>query len=206
MNNNLTPIPQRMWGLRRDRRGYPIPWNVVAGKDGTPIFTVNDQGRHLQALREGRCPICGDKIPFHVKKWFVGGPRSAFDPRGCYIDLPGHYECISYSLQVCPYLSAPRYLGRVDVPNPENLPVPAVIDLTQDPNRPPLFVIQASRKVQILPGPDLLYPYVKPSGDLLGLEYWMHGKKLTPEAGEAIVRTVMGETWKAPKIKRRKKN
>ena len=39
---------------------------------------------------------------------------SAFHPDGAYIDPPLHYECMRYAMQVCPYLAAPRYAGRVD--------------------------------------------------------------------------------------------
>lgn len=204
MFDNTIPIPQRMWHLARDRRGYPVPWNVTVGKDGQAIFTVNDQHKHLQALHEGRCPICGKRMHPHVKKWFIGGPRSAFDPRGCYNDLPGHYECITYALKVCPYLAAPKYLGRVDVPNPSNLPdeVIATLDLTQDSKRPLLFVIVAALRMQV--SGDAVFPYVRPHGNLLGIEYWRHGKKLTDEEGIAIARIVLGHDWNPPKIHKRK--
>ena len=112
--------PDRVAKLPKDHRGYPIPWNVMRGEDGTAFFTVNDDRKAHRALREELCPICGERLGRW--RWFVGGPRSAFDPHGWYLDLPGHRECMHFALATCPYLAAPKYLGRVDVIHPEKLP------------------------------------------------------------------------------------
>jgi len=113
-------VPDRIARLPRDPRGFPIPWNVLRTEDGaTAFFTVNDDRKAWRALREGLCPLCGERLGRWL--WFVGGPRSAFDPSGYYIDLPGHRECMEFALRTCPYLAAPKYLGRVDVTRPEKL-------------------------------------------------------------------------------------
>lgn len=79
--------PYRIARLPKDPRGYPIPWNILRGPDGHPFFIVNDDQRHLRALVESRCPLCGERLG----RWrvFVGGPLSAFDKNGWYLDLPG---------------------------------------------------------------------------------------------------------------------
>jgi len=44
-------MPTRIARLSR-YHGYPVPWNVLRGTDGTPFFTINDDRRHCRALRE----------------------------------------------------------------------------------------------------------------------------------------------------------
>src|SRR5262245_10413652 len=111
--NSQVVMPERIARLPRDSRGYPVPWNVLVNDDGYPILTVNDQSKTVEAIVSGLCPICGGRLG--KWKWFAGGPLSAFDEHGVYIDLPCHRECIEYALQVCPYLALPKYLGRIDV-------------------------------------------------------------------------------------------
>jgi hypothetical protein len=176
MNIAIPPMPPRIARLPRDRRGYPIPWNVLKGVDDFPIFTVNDSERHLHALRAELCPICGERLGRW--RWFVGGIRSAFDPHGAYFDLPGHHECEAFALQVCPYLALPQYLGRIDVADPTKLPKDSLtlIDPTMIPERPAVFVSVASDKLEILdvqPGAVL----IAPGRPYLGHEYWRHGQR-----------------------------
>ena len=136
---------------------------MLRGSDGGAIFTVNDDRKARTALRCGFCPICGEALGRW--KWFVGGPRSAFDAHGWYLDLPGHHECIRFALATCPYLAAPRYLGRIDVPDPSKLPLEAsvLIDHTMIPERPELFVAVASSRIEVQWRDGLLAPYVRPT-------------------------------------------
>lgn len=173
--------PPRIARLPHDQRGYPIPWNVLRNDSGEPFFTVNDDRRAWRALREELCPICGERLG--KWRWFVGGPRSAFDPHGWYLDLPGHHECQQFALTVCPYLAAPKYLGRIDVAQPAKLPPEARIflDETQISDRPEVFVATASDKVEVLKREEFLQPYVRPAKPLLAYEFWRHGKKISWE-------------------------
>jgi hypothetical protein len=190
--------PARIARLEHDKRGYPIPWNVVRADDGTPFFTVNDTRKHYRALRAGLCPICGETLG--KWRWFVGGPRSAFDPHGWYLDLPGHHECMTFALAACPYLAAPKYLGRVDVANPEKLPAEhrVLIDETMDPERPEMFVAVASARTQMTrdPRPSVL---VRPIPPLLGIEYWRHGARIPEHRAMPILRGIFGAEWEPPK-------
>lgn len=188
------PVPERMQSLPLDPRGYPIPWNVLRGKDGAGIFTVNSEEKHLVALQKSLCPLCGERLG--QWKWFLGGPLSAFHPGGCYLDLPGHRDCIEYALQVCPYLALPRYIGRIDVPNPANLPlkVPFLVDQTVIPERPELFVAVASSHIEMLPNPPLL-PKVRPKKPILEYQFWRHGRKISQTEALPLIRQAMGAEW-----------
>ncbi len=190
-------LPDRIARLPTDSRGYPIPWNVLRGDDGTPFFTVNDDRKAFRAINEHRCPICGERLgKWH---WFVGGPRSAFDENGWYLDLPGHHECLTYSLTTCPYLALPKYLGRVDVAHPEKLPAElrVLLDETVTPARPDLFVAVGSDRVELqMRGP--LQPFVRPSRPALAYEFWRHGQRIPEHRAMPILRGIFGAEWMLP--------
>jgi hypothetical protein len=195
----MIEMPERIAKLPRDSRGYPIPYNIVRGNDGTPMFTINDSRKHMECLLGNLCPLCGEVLGRW--KWFVGGPLSAFHPKGAYIDLPGHSQCERFALQTCPYLAAPRYLGRVDVIHGEKLPPSTVlVDDTMIPERPEFFVAVASRHVEIQADPESpLLPYVRPVRPLLGYEFWQHGKKIPTHRAMPILRGIFGADWELPK-------
>lgn len=188
----MIPVPRRMRALQRDRRGYPVPFIVLRDRDGVPLFAVNDSVRHDRAIREGRCPICGNKLD--RIKWLVGGPMSAFHPQGAYIDSALHHECMQYAMQVCPYLAAPNFGGHVDATSPALVRrVPEemlMVDTTTIPGRPPLFVAVATHRQEILEGQHTLTGagqmymsmlHVRPERPFLKIEYWRHGKQITAE-------------------------
>lgn len=193
-------IPARIARLPKDARGYPIPWNVEADVDGKPIFTVNDSVKACRALMEGLCPICGEKLGRW--KWFIGGPGSAFDPNGWYIDLPAHYECAAFALATCPYLAMPRYLGRIDVPDPRKLrpEVIALLNPTMLPDRPEVFVAVAGAEVEVnLHGVPL--PYVRPARPFLAYEFWQHGKQIPVDLAMPTLRAIFGAEWQLPEVR-----
>lgn len=192
-------MPERIARLPKDTRGYPIPWNVLRGVDGFPIFTVNDDRKAWEALLKHLCPICGEKLGRWM--WFVGGPRSAFDPEGWYIDLPGHHECIQFALAVCPYLAAPKYLGRIDVPDPSKLPTgfDVLLDETVISERPEVFVMVASNRQEVLNRAPL-QPYVRPERPALGYEYWRHGRQIAESEAMPYLQAVLGKEWKVPEV------
>jgi hypothetical protein len=178
-----------MQGLPRDKRGYPIPSNIIRDDDGEPLFTVNDEAMRSLQLREDRCPICDQRII--GGRWLVGGPRSAFDPRGAYIDIPMHDECAHYALQVCPYLAAPSYgreIARTQLAQRKVSGVLAIIDNTQTPGRPDgdIFVAVLCRTHSLIRGGQ----YVRPDRPYMRVEYWKHGQRLPDEEGAAFCRSI----------------
>jgi hypothetical protein len=189
-------VPERIARLPRDPRGYPIPWNVLREGD-TAFFTINDDRRAWEALRKGLCPICGERLGRYL--WFVGGPRSAFDPGGCYLDLPGHRDCMEFALMTCPYLAMPKYLGRIDVVHPEKLPPQAklLLDETMIRDRPEIFVAVACTRIEANDrGP--LQPYLKPVAPFLDWTYWRHGRQITEEEAMPFLRAALGDEWQLP--------
>jgi hypothetical protein len=183
------PIPARMKALDRDPRGYPIPWGVFRDRDGRPHFTINEEAKRVLALVEHLCPICG--LPLLPDRWFVGGPRSAFDPNGAYNDPPMHRECMHYALKVCPYLAAPRYGRRIDTGtlSAEEVEQRIFLDATQIAERPVLFVAVMARDQQLI----LIRPhyYVRPAKPYIAVEYWQTGRRLPALQGERIARKAL---------------
>ena len=208
MTRNLNwrdvPLPERMKALDRDKRGLPIPFLVIRGKDGIPAFTVNDSSKHATCLREDRCAVCGQHLL--RGRWFTGGPLSAFHEMGCYIDTPLHKECMEYAMQVCPYLGAPKYNGRLDDAMIDYSQFPEhmlLVDSTSIPERPPLFVSVMATKQKVWT--HQLQVYVKPMKPYSNIQYWLHGERISIEAGEGIVTVVLREQadmerLQAPKV------
>ncbi len=150
------------------------------------------------ALRDSRCPICGERLGRW--RWLVGGPRSAFDPHGCYFDLPGHRDCVEYALQVCPYLAIPKYLRHTDaVAHPEKLPpeMRILLDETIIPERPEVMVAVCATKIALLDRGGL-QPYLKPVQPFDDWTYWRHGKRIDETQALPYLRASLGAGWTPP--------
>lgn len=99
------PMPVGVSLLKKDERGYPIPYFADTSGD-RPRFWVIDPDKHRRAVDHMLCGICG----YHFggkPAAFVGGPRS-IESRW-FTDAAMHEECAIYALKVCPYLAAPSY-------------------------------------------------------------------------------------------------
>lgn len=180
------PIPPKMQGLPRDGRGYPIPVIVQRDKDGKPHFTVNDLNWVMNMLREGRCAICGQRLKNEI--WLVGGPNSAFHPRGAYYDGPMHEQCSTYALQVCPYLAMPSYYGRIDdkTIKPGKLPDHVIIDNTMDDRRPVVFVQSRTDELKILINKG--QHRIIPKRPWREIRFWQHGVQLSHDVAYKLMK------------------
>ena len=193
MNIRDIPVPPRMKRLERDRRGYPIPVIVLRDKTGVPHYTINDEHKRQAVIAHEQCSICGQVL--NRARWFVGGPLSAFDPEGCYIDAPLHHECAQYALRVCPYLAAPNYNKRIDArtlkeSSPDELKM-VFVDGTMYPDRPDLFVAQMSiGQINIRKGTPFVV-YVAPVRPCRRVEYWQGGEMLSQAQGEALTAEIL---------------
>lgn len=179
-------LPKKMRALGKDRRGYPIPYILLRDTDGRPHYTVNDTHRVMKALQEKRCGICGTRLDKPM--WFVGGPLSALHMDGAYIDSALHHECMTYALQVCPYLAAPNYSGRIDTATIDPAKVPDVaifLDTTMIPERPAVFVAIAALG-QDYQFTDMGTSRIRPHRPFVAIEYWRQGKRLGDSEGAAL--------------------
>jgi len=188
------PKPPRVARRPVDSRGYPIPYISLMGNDGSPLFTINDDVKGWEAFLSDLCPICGERLGRW--RWFVGGPGSAFDPNGWYLDLPMHIECCRYALQVCPYLALPRFLKRLDVIDPGKLPEDQwlFLDETIDPARPEVFVALGGDKVEVTRR-DPLLPYQRPLRPLYGASYWRAGVEISAEEALPAIRRALRDPY-----------
>ena len=189
---NEIPIPARMRYLPRDRRGYPIPFIVFRDTDRNPHFTINDDQRRAFVLKHDRCGICNHAL--FRGRWYVGGPASAFDPRGAYLDPPMHHECAEYALQVCPYLAAPSYSRLIDgkTLDPEKADATIVLDATVDNTRPDFSVAVMAIGHRIT-----AEGYIVPKRPYRRVEIWKHGKRLAIRRGDVA----KGDVSQAAKLR-----
>lgn len=105
---DTVPMPTRIARLPRNNVGYPIPWFVAVQQDGTRDFRVADQHKHLHALRNRLCWVCGDKMGSNLA--FVIGPMCAVNRVSA--EPPVHRDCAIYSARVCPFLANPSMRRR----------------------------------------------------------------------------------------------
>lgn len=188
------PIPERMKHLDRDARGLPIPYIVLRHNDGSPVFTANDTAKVQECIRKDLCAISGQKLL--RGRWFVGGPMSAFHPEGWYLDTPLHFECMRYAMQVCPYIAASKYTGRLDDskidPAKLDAGVVGLLDSTVLPDRPKLFVAVMSTGQEVKNAGYGTH-YIRPARPYRNVEFWQHGNMLTTDEGMSIVADVMNK-------------
>ena len=181
-----TPIPPKMRLLRKDRRGYPVPWIVQLDLDRRPFFTINDSERVAACGRNKLCGICGRKLERDV--WLIGGPGAAFHEHGAYLDPPMHGDCARYALQVCPYLGT-RYSGRIDMALAKHGRWPAALGVIAEehmiPEQPPFFVLARTAAAKM--DQDRTAARFHPRRPWLAVEFWRHGAAIGgPEARERL--------------------
>jgi hypothetical protein len=175
-------IPPRMQKLPRDPQGRVVPAIVERDASGHPLFASLNHKAMRRCLNDDLCQICAQ--PLMRRRWLVGGPQRAFAPHEFYTDLPGHLECIEYSLRTCPYLSIPNYLRKVEPVLPVHEGVAAV--RSDDGRRPsPSFLACVSTTGRVSAD---LAPYVTPTGPCDRMQIWRHGKMIAEGGLEFIAR------------------
>jgi hypothetical protein len=120
-------MPERIAKLPRDDRGYPVPW-FVAWIDGKPDFRVIEAGRIVEAVKQRRCWVCGEKLGRFLA--FVIGPMCAINRITS--EPPSHRECAVFAARACPFLTMPK-MKRNERAKPEGYQEPAGFHVPRNP-------------------------------------------------------------------------
>jgi hypothetical protein len=180
------PIPVRMQGLELDRRGYPIPFNILRDHEGKPHFQINDDEMSWKCIKERLCSICGQELLDDI--WMTGGNLSVFHERGAFVDTPVHHECGQYAMQVCPYLAVQSYGKRIDLGtlDPEKFPGMVFMDPTIAPERPTFFALAKTRDYGVT-----VYNsgerYLHPEKPYIAFECWKDGVQISAEDAQQLL-------------------
>lgn len=161
----LPPMPDRMKLLKRDERGFPVPW-FVHWEDDKPDFRVISPGKLGMAYRNGRCWLCGGQMGMH--RIYVIGPMCVINRVTS--EPASHRDCAEFAAQACPFLTKPRMRrNEKDLPE-ERAPAPG-IPLDRNPGCVALYETRA----------------VKTEGGLFRLgdpdriDWWAEGRQATRE-------------------------
>jgi hypothetical protein len=106
------PLPNRLLGCHRDRRGFIVPFFVQWFHEGQPSrpgigepdFRVVNPGSFGACLRHGLCWLCGKPLGKH--RAFVLGPMCVITRVNS--EPPSHRDCAEYAMKVCPFLTRPN--------------------------------------------------------------------------------------------------
>lgn len=122
-------IPPRIAKLPRDEKGRPVPF-FVQWIDGKPDFRIVEIAKLVLCHRERLCWVCGERLGQY--KSFIIGPMCSINRVSA--EPPSHFECATFSVKVCPFLSTPKMHRRErDLPLPEQLDVSGGIALKRNP-------------------------------------------------------------------------
>ena len=178
----MTALPLRMLKLPRDRL---VALSLL-------LCSATGPGARFCCARPGSAPALPARGPV-PDLWAKASPPPLADPRSRarlrpaepYVHLPGHLECMEYSLRTCPYLSVPNYLRKVplDLPSHEGL---AVFRSDSDERRPGpslLVCVGVTGRVSA----DFAF-HVTPTGPCDRMQIWRHGKMVAEGGPDFIAR------------------
>jgi hypothetical protein len=176
-------LPARMRGLKRDHRGFVVPYFVSwfeAGVEvepgrGTPDFRVLSPARMARCKRERRCWLCGAPMGRYLA--FAIGPMCAITRTT--LEPPGHYECAHYSVRVCPFLSRPR-MRRNDVDMPEGHWSPGLV-VPRNPGVTALWITRGYSTFRVDGNAEagIAAGELITVGDPERVEWWREGRRAT---------------------------
>lgn len=161
----LPPMPDRMKLLKRDERGFPVPW-FVHWQDDKPDFRVISPGKLGMAYRNGRCWLCGGQMGMH--RIYVIGPMCVINRVTS--EPASHRDCAEFAAQACPFLTKPR-MRRNEKDMPEAAVSAPGIHLDRNPGCVALY---ETRTVKTEGGLFRL-------GDPDRIDWWAEGRQATRE-------------------------
>lgn len=187
LRSSLPPLPAQLAHLPA-HRGYPVPWfvawldekqNPLPRGQGTPDFRVIAPGAIEEALHNGMCWICGDRLPKGYAYAFVVGPMCAVNRTSA--EPPSHIVCADWSARACPFLSNPEMVRR-DRGKPEHATEAAGYALQRNPGVALVWVTKTASAFNVpesVPGagPGILFNI----GEPLKVRWYAEGRDATRE-------------------------
>ena len=90
---------------RPQYRGMPIPYMSPIGRDGVPLFSVDNEVLKLEVMHQRLCGLCGEKLGQWIG--FIGDMDCMLDR---IFEQPGmHIDCLQYAASICPYIARTNY-------------------------------------------------------------------------------------------------
>ncbi len=174
----LPPLPERLWNLPLDDRGYPIPW-FVDYVDGKPDFRIVDRKKHNRSIIEDRCWTCGEALGAY--KVFAIGPMCVVNRVTS--EPPNHRECAEYSVKACPFLNSPKRRRRENDLPEDARSMPGVM-LKRNPGVTALWTVKTYGVFQ--EGDGFLFDVGAP----IDVQWWTCGRAATRD--EVVASIDMG--------------
>ena len=165
---SLPPMPDRMKLLKRDERGFPVPW-FVHWENDQPDFRVIAPEKIAMAFRGGRCWICGGSMGVH--RVCVIGPMCVVNRVTS--EPPSHRDCAEFAARACPFLTKPRMRR-----NEKDLPVERMTVGMPIPRNPGCVALYETRAVSPFKAGD---GYLFRLGDPTRIDWWAEGRQATRE-------------------------
>jgi hypothetical protein len=169
-------MPATMRALPLDQRGYPVPW-FVAWIDGKPDFRVIRPGGVAQAVKDGRCWLCGRALG--RLKAFVIGPMCAVNRVSS--EPPSHPRCAAFAVRSCPFLTSPLARRNEREPMPDGAQDPAGVMIARNPG---VTVIWSTLRFSVFDAPSGNPGKLIDIGKPHRVSWWAHGRRAT--RGEAL--------------------
>ena len=164
----LPPMPDRMKLLKRDERGFPVPW-FVHWQDDKPDFRVISPGKLGMAYRNGRCWICGGQMGVH--RIYVVGPMCVINRVTS--EPASHRDCAEFAARACPFLTKPRMRR-----NEKDMPAEAAAVGVPIQRNPGCVALYETRAVSPFKAGD---GYLFRLGDPDRIDWWAEGRQATRE-------------------------
>lgn len=167
MTVKLPDMPGRIARLKRDERGYPVPW-FATWIDGKADFRIVEPRKIMEAHKRQTCWICGD--PLGVHRLFVIGPmcvvnRTTSEPAS-------HRDCAEFAARACPFLTQPRR-RRDDADLPEGASAAPGIMIDRNPGVVCLYEARAVKPFWA--GNGWLFRLGPPAR----VDFWARGREAT---------------------------
>jgi len=166
MTVTLPVLPDRVKLLKRDERGFPVPW-FVHWQDDKPDFRVVSPDKIVTAHKFGRCWICGGTMGVH--RVCVIGPMCVVNRVTS--EPPSHRECAEFAAKACPFLTKPRMRR-----NEKDLPDERATVGMPIPRNPGCVCLYETRSVSPFKAGE---GYLFRLGEPTRIDWWAEGRQAT---------------------------